>query len=431
MPDPKQPDWDAHNLRYAAEQAARAETDDEEWKPDETAFDLMSPGREGFYRPTQPYRQAVNDDALEAAKAVSLAGSEPLGTELEDSPPYFLGPLIRPADSVMIVGQPGSGKSSIMADVIVGSYDTNNPTALAGAWKIDQRFHFGKTFIFNGETTPKKDWASMLHKALIGRGLSPKDEVGAMMCNELIFWIDPAREAMGLDSPDSSREARVLRLADELYKNGASLVVMDPLFAIFGAAENADNSWIFHSLNPFIKALKERQITTVMITHPSGVAEASKSSLKQQFSPYGSKQQLAIIDCHIGVKRDGQDRILVYNRKSRRADWIRDNNPLKLIKNHPAGYLGAEGSDMWLHESPEVIPLPNDALDLMKALPNSEVPFRKPDRVEKRRMKRLFEGWLKPFGLLTMERLDHEPGQPYEFCWTPKGLIERRKLGGP
>ena len=78
-----------------------------------------------------------------------------------------------------------------------------------------------------------------------------------------------------------------------------------------------------------------------------------------------------------------------------------------------------------------MIPLPNDALDLMKELPNTPDVFRKPEPVEKRRMKRLFEQWLKPFGLLTMEKLIHEPGQPYEFQWTPKGVVERAKLGGP
>lgn len=399
------------------------------WHEDESPFSLMGQGP-GARVVQRVLREEQEAEIREATQGIHITLDSPIGTDVEEVPPHYIGPLMRPYDSVMIVGKPGSGKSSAVADMVVGTYDLERPACFAGSWPIDASWQHGRTFILNGETTPRRDWAMMVHKAMIARGISPKSEIGDLICRDRIHWADPALLGWGLNIPDDKREARVLRLADELAQAECSTLVMDPVFAIFGASENSDNDWIFNSLTPLVKALKERKITSLLISHPSGVAENGKASLDQQFSPYGSKQQLALIDCHVGIKRDSKDRVCVYSRKTRRADWIPKNQPIKLLKGSPAGYAGVDDDTarLWLLESPEGVPLPPEIHRLMRELPAYREPFRKPDGITNKRMARAFNGWLSPFGLLEREELAHEIGKPYQYTWTPRGLKERTKL---
>ena len=391
------------------------------WEGDDHPFAWKT----SFKAASAPYPGRTIDGAKK--KAPSLANAVDLSDDIDELPPYYIGPAIREGDAALFVAQPGVGKSTLVADLVTAQYDPNSPKALAGAWKIRQKRVWGRTLIINGENSDHEAWVRFIMGAIISRGMSPFDKVGRRI-RDKFSWIDSADPEIALGLDDRFRAQRMEDLAN-LIALEFSTVIMDPILAAFGAKEYGDLGWVFNGLNPFLKRLKVLNVTALLISHPSGAAETRQATTEQKFSPAGSKQQLALIDAHFGIKRDADDRICMCRMKSRRADWILRKDYLKLTKGSPAGYTLNEGAIKWSHQPISGLPLPDRVVKFLKETPATDQEFGNPPDMDRHMIIDVRDNWLVPYKLVVATQDLAARGKPWRYRWTSAGLLERKRLG--
>lgn len=372
-----------------------------------------------------------------------------LNYELDWNPPWFIGPCIRPGDVAYFVGPDGSGKSTLIAELIAkavtptwalsGDAKFETP-CLSGAWRIN-REHIGdddRVLIVNAETDGKDAWNARLQATLISHGFSPASRAFSSARGRIDYM---ESDDLGLDAMEPhKRRAAAYAVANTIIEMNYRIVVLDPVFGVFGADDNADANWVTFGMRPLCKRLKEHGITTLIAAHPAKVSEIKGISLRQRFSPFGTSQQEGIMDVRLGVAPSSRDpqRICVYRVKSRRGGWVVSSGKtvLTLVKGNPASYTMAVNAEQWSVENPVVLPMPPDVLEIFAAVPSDRDHFYfedvsskyGPKGLDKRKWAMARDEYFMPYGLMLQERDGERPGRPLRYHLTGRGQTERSKL---
>lgn len=388
----------------------------------------------------------------EEQRLVGIQNAIALDYDIDWNPPWFIGPCIRPGDVAYFVGPDGAGKSTLLAELLChtlapiwslsGAAKFETPT-LSGAWRVNKDWitEDAMVLIINAETDGSDAWNRRLQATLIAQGHTPasraytdiRRRIRYMECDDLgLATLNPEK-----------RRAAAIHTAHAIVEAGYKIVVLDPVFGVFGAEDNADANWVTFGLRPLCRTLKENGVTTLCAAHPSKVGDVKGVSLRQRFSPFGSSQQEGIMDVRLGIKLNVSDpnRVEIYRIKSRRAAWITTTgvrNALILTKGNPASYVSAINSEAWTVDNPVVMPLPPDVIEIFGCIPDSRDDFMLDDVMEawphkkeldKRKWATARDEYLIPFKLMTQRRVAR-PGRPWVYNLTEAGLNERRKIGG-
>lgn len=368
------------------------------------------------------------DTATRPLDIIELPPATPLSEiDLHAHRPWALGPCIRPGDCVYFVGRAGSGKTYLVADILVSILLPNaaDATCLAGAWKINREY-LGlepetKVAVINAETSGPDDWAQMILDTLAQQGYAPDHSISRSVMRRIHFW----------DATDLPLEQETLRddaeaLARAFVYHGYKIIVIDPVYDAFKPTDNGDATWVFRGLSPFVKILKRAGVLSLMIAHPSAAARTygtkGGSNMEQAFAPHGTEKQAGVVDALFGIERPPEtNTIKVIKLKSRRAgSWILNRHSFTLTFGSDGGY-DSHDCKGWAYENPKQVTMPREYLKILMDLPaaqqfwldpvNDGKPFRFKDF---RKARELF---FEPQKLLETV----EVGSRKEYRWTDTG----------
>ena len=305
-----------------------------------------------------------------AIPTVSLDGA------LNQRLPWLIGPRIQPGDCCYFVGIDSQGKTTLVVDIRIGyvgaCYGLWTDT-LAGAWPINQEglTRSPRVLVVNAETAGPGAWRHKLVATLTGRGIryqSTHDE----LVRSRFSYVESTDIPMRLDHMQSD----VQRFAEWAVSEQFTLVVLDPVFSMFRPPDNGDSTWVIHGLKPMIDIFKAHSITTFCIAHPNSeslrAGNRGGPSLDAAFTPFGSFQQRAVMDCRFGVRRtpnvEGFADLIKF--KDRRAGWIPQEARIQLEFGNEAGFRSHEKvkSDWELH-NPQVAHLSDTTAPIFLKLP--------------------------------------------------------------
>lgn len=356
-----------------------------------------------------------------------------LDYELDPNPPWTIGPCLKPGDCAYFVGQDGHGKTSLIADIMVGILLPDQPrqTSLCGAWDINDFYlpPFSDLLVINAETSSRDDWHRMIKHTLVARGI-PLDSPAVRHVLKRIWYVHA--DELSLAGP--TREANTIALGNWIVSQGFRLVVLDPVFNCFAPEDNADSGWVHHGLTPLINILKPAGINTFCIAHPAADSQQfgkrGGPSLDRYFTPFGSSQQRNVIDARFGVRGDTKDsrKILLHKLKDRRAGWIPKKSYLTLTFGPNGGYTSVSGTQYWPYKNPDPFVLSESAKEILRTLPYPG-PFRMADitaaKIKKRDFETARDAYFLPQQLLTATELTNERGKPIEYDWDENGELQR------
>lgn len=351
--------------------------------------------------------------------------------DLSEQPPWALGPCIRPGDCVYFVGRPGHGKSTLVADLVAAMLTISDKpkSALAGAWKVNNDFidHNRPVAIINAETSGPEDWARMLHATLIQRGINPSSDANYAHVMRYTHFYQANDLPIDRDNLLSSCTA----LAHAFAHAGYGCVIIDPVYDAFKPRDNADATWVFDGLSPFVRVLKAHNILSIMIAHPSAASRSygtkGGSSMDQAFAPFGSEKQSAVIDALFAVNRKPSVNIIeVIKLKSRRAgSWIQNRQALILTFGNDGGYASYSGN--WEYENPNKPVLEPAAIKLLTQLPVTERFYLESGKDGRKFRHKDFRTYLSlyylPYDYLRVE----QEGRRKVYIWTDTGREARER----
>jgi hypothetical protein len=388
-----------------------------------------------------PLTQQDVERATRPLHIAALPPPVPLSdVDLYAARPWILGPCIRPGDCVYVVGRAGHGKSTFVADLLVSLLDPTNQisnpslgplhgTALAGAWKINRRLFPTETraAIINAETSGPDDWAYMVRDTLTQHGHAPASTAFTSVLSKIHFF---ESQDLGLRRDHLTADAEAL--AHALIHAGYGIVVIDPVYDAFSPRDNADATWVFDGLSPFVRILKHAGILSMMIAHPSSVSRSFGAkggpTLEQAFSPFGSEKQISVIDALFGIDRlPGENTIRVIKFKSRRAgSWVQNRAEFKLTFGKEGGYSAFSFSgEPWPYENPKRVTIPAAALRLLARLPVDTQFWLDPSKdgkpIRHKDFRENFTLYYEPLDLLRPV----ENGRRKEYQWTDLGRQAR------
>jgi hypothetical protein len=213
---------------------------------------------------------------------------------------------------------------------------------------------------------------------------------------------------------------------------GYGIVVIDPVYDAFRPRDNADATWVFDGLSPFVRILKHAGILSMMIAHPSSVSRSFGAkggpTLEQAFSPFGSEKQISVIDALFGIDRlPGENTIRVIKFKSRRAgSWVQNRAEFKLTFGKEGGYSAFSFSgEPWPYENPKRVTIPAAALRLLARLPVDTQFWLDPSKdgkpIRHKDFRENFTLYYEPLDLLRPV----ENGRRKEYQWTDLGRQAR------
>lgn len=367
-----------------------------------------------------------------------------LGYKLSTSQPWLIGPCIRPADFVYFVGADGEGKSTLIADILIGIFgfasgQLKKATCLAGAWPINTDLirSGSRCLIINAETSGSDEWAHRLMSMSHTRGYAPNSEADFAIRNSFDFTDS---ESLTLRTKRLAEDAT--RLAEWIAASGYSVVCLDPIYGVFRPDEGAgDDTWVNHGLRPLVNTLKSHGILTIGIAHNNLAAQKARRDEKQhKYRPHGSGQQNGLMDCRFGVFRPEKNpkSTRLVKLKDRRAGWIPVGKAMIELTYAPTlGFSSYEflNDIKWDLNNPEPFSLPENVIELIKQLPLDARFYRSAVTDNgvngynvRAALDRYRDKYLLAQDILIMSQDENERGQPIIFRWTEAGLNYRLRL---
>lgn len=285
-----------------------------------------------------------------------------LDVDVDKTSPWAVGPIIAPRDCCYIVGGENVGKTSLVVDILWGilapeSFDVDgHGRCLGGAWKINRQvFPHGSPVMFlNAETTSARSFYRKVNQRSEHAGLDLTGEVHQDILSRAIFGDVE-------DFPFAPKD-KWNELADMIVALGVKALVIDPIFNFFDPSENGDATWVTRCLKPFIRRMKQADVVTFCLAHPSHQGLTRGASIEQKLTPFGTSQQKGVIDCSFGITntkdRNAElDLVLTKSRSRDTQTWIpRYKSQIKLHYSKEAcGYTGFKYSkeSRWEYENPE------------------------------------------------------------------------------
>ena len=366
---------------------------------------------------------------------------QPLSGPIPPEAPWAIGPIIAPGDCVYIVGLQNTGKTTLAVDILWSALapndfndDDGDGLCMGGAWKINRRHipHGATALIINAETTSVGAWKRKFVQRAMHAQLEPECKIEENIRDRVKF-LDA--EAIPWENRGHLRE-EATALAEKIVARGFKFVVIDPIYNFFDANDNGDATWVTRGLKPFIRRLKEGNVQTLCLAHPSQAAINPKASRAMKLAPFGSTQQNGVIDASFALEADknAPNKIWVILTKSRSRDtqtWIPryDSKICLTFSPAKAGYSGfALGKDSkWEYVDPGYqIILGAKVRKMLATLPPDDG-FTRSD-VFRSGVSRYYwdtqhEGLLSQ-RIITAQRLSL-PGSPVEYSWTKDGRRER------
>ena len=365
---------------------------------------------------------AEGRERLKSAQDIQTA-MRALGSRNVTPPPWFLGPCIKQGDCAYFVGEGGAGKSTLVADLVTAVLDQRREAALAGAWKVNRRLlpERPTALVINAETALEADWELHLMRANAAQGYAPNGFEDVEIRKRVEF----------LDRDDvpvapSTLHDQMVQLAEAIIAAGHSLVVIDPVYALFAPGSPGDDEWVTIGMQALVRRLKAASVTTLAITHPP--EPGPKASLAARLKPYGSSQQKGQFDAHFGMKRAGEAAVELIKFKDRRAGWIPIKAKVRLMWNPTGGgYSQYHYVDShWEYDNPHEFVLSAKAHEIFAQLPGEPFTSRLIEELGIRRATFLsmFSDFYEPQNLLTARELGGR-GSPRQYEWTERGLRAR------
>jgi len=282
-------------------------------------------------------------------------------SSLAGEPTYrepIIGPFIAPGDMCYFVGQDGTGKTRLVADILIHANDPSQdePLPLYGAFTINRShydpLHGDRTLIVDGENSAD-EWRRHLGHVMDGYDI-PADR--RELIKGSIFYVDAESLKLGTPYTDprtpqvQSRKRQCLALARLAASRQFKLVVMDPVWNCFAPESPKDDSWVTHGLSVYHREAQLLGITTLIVAHPPMVDP--RGGVRMRSKPFGSTQQNNCIDARILIEHN-KDRtgINLTLAKDRTAYWIRRESRITLYFNPKkgGGYERASGLAQWPH----------------------------------------------------------------------------------
>lgn len=404
--------------------------------PEDWFMELTEPahrrwGAGGSERPQESHEASLVQPGglhpqTSAASPEEILGKlQRLGSRTVTPPPWFIGPCIKQGDCAYFVGEGGAGKSTLVADIMTAILDPGRTAALAGAWKINRKLlpSEPRALVINAETSLCEDWELHLMRANAAAGHTPNGPEDVEIRRRVEFL-----DRDDINPRPGNLHATMVNLASAIIEGGFTIVVIDPVYALFAPGQPGDDEWVTLGMQALVRRLKTAGVTMLAITHPPEVAPGKGVSLKAQLKPYGSSQQKGQMDAHFGLRRAGEAASELIKFKDRRAGWIPLKARIRLMWNATGGgYTQYTYVDShWEYDNPHEFILSAKAQEIMAQLPASA--FRT-DHVKELGIRRAtfleqVQSYYEPQGLLLEEALP-ERGAPRRYEWTERGLRAR------
>jgi len=283
--------------------------------------------------------------------------------------PVLIEPFIRLGDLVMLTGEKGQGKSTFIADLVMGCYlDTGadeDHWVGGGALRVDRELLEERNIVILDAENEVGDWKEMVVDAARARDVAVDDErVQEIIKNKVHhlnyedFSLDPS------ENPRGHYEAgRALR--DLLLELNCGILVIDPLHSVY-VRDLYKPEWVQMGLRPLRKELRAVGITTLAITHTS---RDSRDKLdKNRYMPAGTSEQEKAADVIIGFNRhikEGYLKLVLCKRRA--AKWNQEYTVATLtLSIADAGYSHATSE--WEFEDPRPKEVVSRLTDSEKAI---------------------------------------------------------------
>ena len=273
--------------------------------------------------------------------------------DLVDAPmvePYLLAPFWAVGDFVNVSGSPGSGKSLLAADVVLGAlHPARQGRALGGLLRFaGEQLAGGKVAILDGENSRVR-WSSILRRKLVAEDLDPFK----------IKWapLHVRPSDVNIQNPGNWERASIA-FAKSLASVNVRFLVIDTLGRAWAPEDINSSSWVQRGLAPFRTACQQYGISALLLSHTKRRKNADDP---HPTGPIGTSFQEGQVDAQIIMSRvKGGDGLTLTHQKSRRSFWIQQGSKVTLHFKPGLGYEPqADWQTQWPHECPDY-----DAKDL-------------------------------------------------------------------
>jgi KaiC/GvpD/RAD55 family RecA-like ATPase len=295
---------------------------------------------------------------------------EPRSVRLSDvpdapPPPPLIAPFVRQGDTCWLVGEPGSGKTGLAADMLWNW--TKHPetpakyghqaalpdeeTVWMPLWADTLRIDLSKTLnqgnaaILDAEND-EREWLEAVWAAAAANGHEKKDDWTAKSLRRL-HWFDA--ETVGLDQISHDDYDKILdNFVRKLVKLEVGLLVIDPIADTYRRNLN-DPEWITDGLALLRRRLRLHNITTVILAHPKRMQRGDSGFPR----PLGSSKQESIADTMFSVVRDNKsDQINLVLTKCRAGKWNHRGSKARLSGTEFFGGYKKATSCTWTYSDP-------------------------------------------------------------------------------
>jgi hypothetical protein len=295
-------------------------------------------------------------------------------------------PCIRRGDMVYLTGHYGCGKTSLVADLLLGLLDFNDQLdpykdekLLAGAWSlVDRRRDFPwerKALIVDSENDPSS-WQQHLWRTIWSYRIKPLAE-GSSIENDAyvqsLFGRIAHVKSRELGLADRDRIAAIKRLIQRIIDVNAGIVILDYAWRIFAPADNAVTDWVDDGLSPLRDYCKEQGILCFVLAHPPKPTQGMSGRTIFKREPRGTFEQLNTTDCAFYLHRPRTEPKIYFKHEKNRAgiSWIHQGDGVTLHFGPEAGgFPKAENLKNWPLDRPLKEDLTTSAEAMLKAMPN-------------------------------------------------------------